>query len=291
MVRIASEVSRSWLLVNGGREEAFAPALVCEADEVVLDLEDAVAPDEKDRARRRVAAFLGAGNQAWVRINDASSEFWSADCHELASAPGLKGVVLAKTEGGNHLWDTAARLGGRTPIIALIETARGLSRVHDIAGARPCFRIAFGVNDYTLDIGVANDPLALAYSRSQLVVASRAAHLPGPIDGPTRETDELAAGVALTKQMGMTGKLALDPAHAGAINEGLSPAQAEIQWAEEFAEEFAKRGGVPANGSDLPRLHRAEGLLAKAAALGLRGQRPASVAPEGLSALPGRIGE
>ncbi|EFV11674.1 HpcH/HpaI aldolase/citrate lyase family protein [Segniliparus rugosus] len=288
MVRIASEASRSWLLVNGGREEAFAPALASAADEVVLDLEDAVAPDEKERARRAVAAFLAAGNKVWVRINDASSEFWSADCRELAASPGLKGVVLAKTEGGNHLWDTAARLGGETPIIALIETARGLSRVHDIAGARPCFRIAFGVNDYTLDIGVANDPLALAYSRSQLVVASRAAHLPGPIDGPARTADELAEAVALAKQMGMTGKLALDPAHAPAVNEGLSPARAEIQWAEQFVMEFAKRGGKPANGSDLPRLHRAEALLAKAAALGLREQRPVGSGP--LSDPPGRMG-
>ena len=271
-VPIASEVSRSWLLVNAGVEAAFAPALASAADEVVLDLEDAVVPGEKEAARRRVVDFLNAGNRAWVRINDASSEFWSADCRELAGARGLKGVVLAKTEGGNHVWDTAARLGD-IPIVALVETARGLARVHDIAEARPCFRIAFGVNDYTLDIGAANDPLALAYSRSQLVVASRAAHLPGPIDGPTRGADELAEAVALTKQMGMTGKLALAPDQAQAINDGLSPSEADVRWAQEFVAQFDDNGGKPADGSDLPRLHRATALLAKAEALGLRGER------------------
>ncbi|MGL6234192.1 MAG: HpcH/HpaI aldolase/citrate lyase family protein [Segniliparus sp.] len=271
-VPIASEVSRSWLLVNAGAEAAFEPALASAADEVILDLEDAVAPSEKESARRRVVEFLNAGNRAWVRINDASSEFWSADCRELAGAGGLKGVVLAKTEGGNHVWDTAARLGD-VPVVALVETARGLARVHDIAGARPCFRIAFGVNDYTLDIGAANDPLALAYSRSQLVVASRAAHLPGPIDGPTRGADGLAEAVALTKTMGMTGKLALDPAQAPAINAGLSPSAEDVRWAEEFVEQFNSSGGKPADGSDLPRLHRATALIAKAESLGLRGEQ------------------
>lgn len=270
---IAPEVSRSWLLVNAGAEAAFAPALASPADEVVLDLEDAIAPnqDEKEAARRRVVGFLNAGNRAWVRINDAASEFWSADCRELAGARGLKGVVLAKTEGGNHVWDTSARLGD-VPIVALVETARGLDRVRDIAGARPCFRIAFGVNDYTLDTGIANDPLALAYSRSQLVVASRAAHLPGPIDGPTRGAGELAEAVALAKKMGMTGKLALHPGHAAAINDGLSPSEADVRAAREFVARFNDNGGKPTDGSDLPRLHRAAALLDKAAAFGLLGE-------------------
>jgi len=267
---VNSKVSRSWLLVNPSREPDLGALLSStSSDEVILDLEDAVAPDEKEGARDRVIEFLNSGARAWVRVNDASSDFWSADCRALAECHGLKGVVLAKTEGGNHMWDTANRLGGESPVIALIETARGLARVHDIAAARPCFRIAFGVNDYTLDIGVEQDPLALAYSRSQLVVASRAAHIPGPIDGPTRDPDQLAEGVALTRQMGMTGKLALRSADAEAINAGLSPSESDISWAREFVEQFNVRGGKPKDGSDLPRLNRARIILEKARQLKL----------------------
>jgi citrate lyase subunit beta/citryl-CoA lyase len=269
-VKINPQASRSWLLVNPSREEDLHSVVTSTAcDQVILDLEDAVAPNEKEPARARVMEFLNSGGQAWVRVNDASSEYWSVDCRTLADAKGLLGVVLAKTEGGNHMWDTAARLGGQSPVLALIETARGLSRVHDIAAARPCFRIAFGVNDYTLDIGVEQDPLALAYSRSQLVVASRAAHIPGPIDGPTRDPEQLAEGVALTRRMGMTGKLALHSADADVINKGLSPSESDISWAQEFIEQFNSRGGKPKDGSDLPRLNRARIILDKARMLGI----------------------
>ena len=267
---VNAKVSRSWLLVNPSREPDLDALLMnTRSDEVILDLEDAVAPNEKEAARDRVVNFLNTGARAWVRINDASSEFWSADCRALADSRGMKGVVLAKTEGGNHMWDTANRLGGEVRVIALIETARGLSRANDIAAARPCFRIAFGVNDFTLDIGVEQDPLALAYSRSQLVVASRAAHIPGPIDGPTRDPDQLAEGVALTRRMGMTGKLALRSADAETINIGLSPSDSDISWAQEFVDQFNASGGKPKDGSDLPRLNRARIILKKARQLGL----------------------
>jgi len=267
---VNSQVSRSWLLVNPSRELDLDAVLTqTKSDEVILDLEDAVAPNEKEAARDRVVEFLSTGARAWVRINDASSEFWSADCRALADCPGMKGVVLAKTEGGNHMWDTENRLGGDWPVIALIETARGLSRAQDIATARPCFRMAFGVNDYTLDIGVEQDPLALAYSRSQLVVASRAAHIPGPIDGPTRDPDQLAEGVALTRRMGMTGKLALRSSDAETINIGLSPSDADIRWAQEFVGQFNSAGGKPKDGSDLPRLNRAKTILERARQLRL----------------------
>ncbi len=127
---VNSQVSRSWLLVNPSREPDLETVLMTtNSDEVILDLEDAVAPNEKATARERVIEFLNSGARAWVRVNDASSEFWSADCRSLADCRGLKGVVLAKTEGGNHMWDTANRLGSESPVIALIETARGLSRV------------------------------------------------------------------------------------------------------------------------------------------------------------------
>ena len=140
---VNSQVSRSWLLVNPSREPDLDAVLMnTKSDEVILDLEDAVAPNEKEAARDRVVDFLNSGARAWVRINDASSEFWSADCRALADCHGMKGVVLAKTEGGNHMWDTANRLGGDSPVIALIETARGLSRARREAARRPWPRAA-----------------------------------------------------------------------------------------------------------------------------------------------------
>src|SRR3712207_9258954 len=82
----------------------------------MLDIEDAVDPAHKDEARAGVIEWLSSGDRsAWVRINDRSTEFWDDDVAKLAGAPGLLGVMLAKTEAGEQVTETADRLGGVTP--------------------------------------------------------------------------------------------------------------------------------------------------------------------------------
>lgn len=270
---VPAEIARSWLLVSGRlANDDFDAAARSRADQVVLDIEDAVDPKLKPAARTAVATWLGEKGSAWVRINDRTSDFWSDDVDELKSVPGLRGVMLAKTESAADVTETFDRLGGSTPVLALIESALGIEEAVSIARARGAFRLAFGSGDYRRDTGTSADDLAMAYPRSRLVVASRIGGLPGPIDGPTvsashpilREQSEVAVA------LGLTGKLCLDRDQLPVINEAISPTQSDVTWARDFLADFEARGRVIRDGSDLPRLGRAQKIDKLARAFGVQ---------------------
>ena len=266
-----AEIARSWLLVNGSRPELFDSSRASQADQMIVDIEDAVDPAHKAQARDEVAGWLRTSAPTWVRINDRSTPFWSDDIDALKGLPGLAGVVLAKTEAGEHVTETYDRLGGSTPILALVESALGIEEAVAIARARGTFRLAFGSGDYRRDTGTSMDDLAMAYPRSRLVVASRIGNLPGPIDGPTvgsshpilREQSEMAVA------LGLTGKLCLDIEQLPVINEAISPTKSDVTWARDFLADFEARGRVIRDGSDLPRLGRAQKIDRLATAFGI----------------------
>lgn len=268
---VSPDIARSWLLVNATRPEIFDAAEKSRADQIILDVEDAVDPRAKPQALADVATWLASGGTGWVRINDRTSDFWSSDVDALAGLPGLRGVVLAKAEAAAHVSETFDRLRGNTPVIALVESALGIEEAASIARARGVYRLAFGSGDYRRDTGTSADDLAMAYPRSRLVVASRVGNLPGPIDGPTvgtnhpvlREQGEMAVA------LGMTGKLCLDTEQLPIINEVISPTRSDVAWAREFLEDFEARGRVIRDGSDLPRLGRAEKIDKLARAFGV----------------------
>lgn len=252
---VGPEDARSWLLVNGARTDLFEGALASRADQVVLDIEDAVDSAHKDQARAGVVEWLGT-HRAWVRINDRSTPFWEDDVAQLAGAPGLLGVMLAKTEAAEHVTETFDRLGGSLKVLALVESALGIEEAVHVAKARGAFRLAFGSGDYRRDTGTSADELAMAYPRSRLVVASRIGGLPGPIDGPTVSTSHpvLREQASVTVSLGLTGKLCLDPDQAPVLNEVISPTPSDVAWARDFLADFEARGQVIRDGSDRPRL-------------------------------------
>jgi citrate lyase subunit beta/citryl-CoA lyase len=270
---IHAEIARSWLLVSATRTEEFDPAVASRADQVVLDVEDAVDPSLKRGALRDVRDWLSDGGSAWVRINDRTTDFWADDVDSLKGTPGLRGVVLAKTESPEQITDTFDRLGGAHPVVALVESALGIENSPAIAKARGAFRLAFGSGDYRRDTGASADDLAMAYPRSRLVVASRIGGLPGPIDGPTVGTSHpiLREQSSMAVSLGLTGKLCLDVDQLSVINEVISPTRADVTWAREFLADFESRGRQIRDGSDLPRLGRAEKIekLAKAFEIGV----------------------
>jgi citrate lyase subunit beta/citryl-CoA lyase len=241
------------------------------ADAVVLDIEDAVDPSNKPQARQDVADWLRAGGRAWVRVNDAASPFWSDDLAALAGIPSLLGIMLAKTESPDQVTSSFDRLGGSVPVVALIESALGMEDAADIARARGAFRLAFGSGDFRRDTGMSADAEAMAYPRARLVVASRVGDLPGPIDGPTvgNSMPTLREHSAITVSMGMTGKLCLATEQAPVINEVISPTPSEVEWAMDFLADFERRGRVVRDGSDLPRLGRAQKIEKLAIAFGV----------------------
>lgn len=267
--RIAPVLARSWLLVNGAQADKFAPAARSKADIVVLDIEDAVAPSGKGAARDNVKRWLDAGNSDWVRINGFGTQFWADDLAMLATTS-VGGVMLAMVESVDHVTETANLLPD-VPIVALVETARGLERITEIAATKGTFRLAFGIGDFRRDTGFGENPMTLAYARSRFTIAAKAAQLPGAIDGPTVGSSalKLSEATAVSSEFGMTGKICLTPDQCGTVNEGLSPSQEEITWAQEFLAEFERDGGEIRNGSDLPRIARAGKIIELARSYGI----------------------
>lgn len=269
--QVPAEISRSWLLVSARDEDRFDAARASRSDQLIIDLEDGVDPSHKDSARDSVLRWFADENDAWVRINVHGTSFWEDDVESLRGNAGLSGVMLAKVERPEEVTETYERLGGTTPVIPLIESALGIESAVEIAKARGVFRLAFGSGDYRRDTGTAATDLAMSYPRSRLTVASAIAGLTGPIDGPTvskshpilREQSETAVS------LGLTGKLCLDTNQLSVINEMFSPPASDVGWAREFLHEFNERGRVVRDGSDLPRLHRAERIDSLARAFGI----------------------
>jgi citrate lyase subunit beta/citryl-CoA lyase len=265
-------LARTWLLQPGvpdGRD-VFEAAVAGSADAVVLDIEDGLPDTQKPAGRQSVAEWLCGGGQGWVRINSASTPAWAADLDALSGAPGLAGVMLAKTESADEVAATTARLPANTPVVALVESALGIESASDLSKAPGCSRIAFGVGDFRRDTGMCADPMVLAYPRARLVIASRAAGLPAPIDGPTLRDQafDLARDTAVAKAAGMTGRLCLDLAHAETINSLLSPSPLEIDEARCTLARLDAPAG-PYDGSVGPTRARAEAVLDLAEKLGL----------------------
>ncbi|MGN6218421.1 MAG: HpcH/HpaI aldolase/citrate lyase family protein [Microbacterium sp.] len=264
-------IARSWLLVPGTRADTFDDMAASRADAVVLDIEDAVDPSNKPQARQDVVDWLRGGGRAWVRVNDAASPFWAEDLAALAGIPSLLGIMLAKTESPAQVTSSFDRLGGNVPVVALIESAIGMEDAAHIARARGAFRLAFGSGDFRRDTGMSADAEAMAYPRARLVVASRVGNLPGPIDGPTvgNSMPTLREQSGITVSMGMTGKLCLAAEQAPVINEVICPTPSEVLWALDFLADFEGRGRVVRDGSDLPRLGRAQKIEKLALAFGV----------------------
>src|SRR5271157_3301344 len=173
-----------FLFVPADRPDRWAKAFAAGADAVILDLEDGVAASAKPGARRALREGRDAIDAApcpiLVRVNARSSDDYSLDLDAVRDL-GLAGVMLAKAETAPDVEATSAATGA--PVVALIETARGLAAARLIAAA--CARIAFGSIDFAADLGTPHTPAALASARSELVLASRLADRPAPIDGVT----------------------------------------------------------------------------------------------------------
>ncbi|AQA03191.1 aldolase [Mycobacterium sp. MS1601] len=265
-------LARTWLLQPGlpGGDEAFDTAVAGSADVVVLDIEDGLPDSQKAAGRRSVAGWLDAGQQAWVRISCVSTLDWAADLDAVADLPGLSGVMLAKAESADDIAATTDRLPAGTPVVALVESALGIESALDIARTPGCSRIAFGVGDFRRDTGMSDDPAVLAYARARLVIASRAAALPAPIDGPTLRTatEHLTRDTGVAKAAGMTGRLCLELAHTETVNSLLSPSPLEIDEARRTLARLDAPTGVY-DGSVGPTRARAEAVLDLAAKLGL----------------------
>lgn len=267
---------RSILFVPGDRPDRFDKAVAAGSDLTVLDLEDAVSPEGKARARDLVTDYLRAarGGRVAVRINASGTEWHDADMAALAAIDVDLTIMVPKAEEAALLTDLAASRPGGTRLIALVETALGLWNALDVARAAGVSQLAFGSVDFILDAGIPADTAdALHYARSQLVVASAAAGIAPPIDGVTlavKDTDGLAADVAAAKALGFGGKLCIHPSQVASVNAGFSPSDEDIAIARSIVEAAGRAEGIGAishNGKliDRPVVERARRVLAQIA--------------------------
>ncbi|NYD68255.1 HpcH/HpaI aldolase/citrate lyase family protein [Agromyces atrinae] len=261
-------IARTWLLVPGSAAALETRIAASQADVVVVDLEDGVAAADRPAARDALAGLADRTVRPWARISDATTTDWAADV-ALARTGVIAGLVLAKVESAEHVRATVDAVGGAVPVVALVESARGIEAALEIAEAAGTVRLAFGSGDFRRDTGAADDPMALLYARSRLVSTSRAAGLPGPIDGPTvgHEASVLVDASRHAASLGMTGRLCLREEQVAAVAEALSPSPTEIAWALDVLETTARFG--IRDGSDLPRLARARAIRSAAASFGL----------------------
>jgi len=256
------------LFVPGNRAERFAKAVATAADLVIVDLEDAVPPEHKSTARDAVATWLASDGRAAVRVNGTKNVYYQQDVDALAGLPGLRAVVVPMADDPAALTDLHQRLGPDVEIVALIETALGVVRAVEIASTPGVTRLAFGHLDFAADIDSSIEDEAMLMARSWLVVASRAAGLPGPVDGVTTALDDPAASgvdAARARSLGFAGKLCIHPSQVEAVNAAFSPSQEEVTWAHRIVEASAGGGAVRLDGHmvDGPVILKAQTILAR----------------------------
>jgi citrate lyase subunit beta/citryl-CoA lyase len=270
-------VPRSYLFVPADRPERFAKALASGTDAVIVDLEDAVAPDAKDTARRSLAEWLdsptaGAHRPVVVRVNAIGTRELDDDI-AACRAGGVEAIMVPKAERAEDLARIAA--AARKPLIALIETALGSDNLRAVAQSSTVARLAFGSIDFQLDLGIAGDGEELLVYRCALVLASRVAGLPPPIDGvSTAIADGTAvqADAQRARRLGFGAKLCIHPAQVAAVNLAFTPGAQELAWARRVVDAIRRSGGaaVAVDGKmvDKPVLLRAQALLRQAGEAG-----------------------
>jgi citrate lyase subunit beta/citryl-CoA lyase len=222
------------------------------ADELILDLEDAVAPGSKEQARHEVLKRLADwdGPRVTVRINAPRTPWCHRDLIGLAEtdAPELRSVVVPKVENVGDL-EFAERLlsgaeaeSGRKEhplgIQALIETASGLAQVEEIArsGGR-LETLILGYADLAASLGrprdATSDPNSFRFAQDRVLTAAKASGLQA-IDGPflgIHADERFRAAVAHARELGFDGKWAIHPSQISSLNEVFTPGAEEVAWA------------------------------------------------------------
>ena len=285
---------RSMLFLPGNTPNIIVNGEILGADAVILDLEDAVAPAEKDSARilvRNAIKYMGFGKcEVIVRINAIDTAFWQKDLDAIIPVrPSLimppktacAADVLAVDAYITQLEEKLGLEQGSVGLIPLIETALGVENAYQIASACPRVKAIFlGGEDLTADLRCkrTKEGQEIFYARSRMVVAARAAGVE-VYDTPFTDVNDdegIYTDAQLAKSLGFTGKASISPRHVKAINEVFSPSMKDIEYAYEVMESIRigkeqGKGAVSLRGKmiDAPIVARAQQTIDAAIALGM----------------------
>lgn len=260
----------TYLFVPANRPDRYAKALAAGADAVIVDLEDAVSPEDKAVARDALGDWCNAHRdlaaKVIVRINDETTAWFEEDL-ALIKSVGIASVMLPKAELASQIGRVKGALGPKGIMIPIIETARGLLNVDAIAASAGVQRLAFGTLDYAVDLDLSGDERGLIYPACRMALASRAAGLAAPIAGVTANLADDAAllsDLTFARACGFTAKLCIHPKQVALIQQALIPAPHEVDWAQRvIAAASAGKGAVQVDGKmvDRPVVLKAQAIL------------------------------
>ena len=274
---------RSMLFLPGNNPNMLINGMVLGADAVIFDLEDAVAPAEKDAARilvRNTMTYMDfRGCEIIVRINSIDTPYWKADVDAiLPHRPGL--ILLPKTgtaadvaEADAYITQVEEKLGlakNTVGLMPLIETALGVENAFAIASASSRVKALFlGAEDLTADLQCkrTKEGREIEYARTRLVVAAFT---------DVNDDEGIWTDAKLAKSLGFTGKASISPRHVEVINSVFSPTQKEVDYAYEVMDAIALakaqgKGAIALHGKmiDAPIVARAQRTIDMANALGM----------------------
>ncbi|MDP6560163.1 MAG: CoA ester lyase [Candidatus Binatia bacterium] len=294
------DLKRSWMFVPGHRQRMIDKALDLKTDAIMLDIEDGVAPTEKDTARKLIGEALERERSPrspirFVRINDVGHERMDADL-EAVLRPGLDGLVLPKVETAEEVIKVASILQDREPklriesgsvkLLIAIESPRGLLNAPAIAACSPrIIGLMFGAEDYGRELGLPTvregEARDLIYARSAMVVATASAHVQA-VDGvwvDLKDSEGLHGFARQSRRLGFSGMSLIHPSQIDPINNVFSPTPEEVDYAMQVVkafEEAAARGdgSISFGGQliDRPIVERARRALEMAKMLGIAAQ-------------------
>ena len=271
---------RSWLFVPADSEKKIAKALDSDADAIIFDLEDSVAPAQKGAARDILKHLPQRSErpQLWVRVNPIGSEFHRDDLQLIAIAD-IHGIVLPKAESGADVTQLAHRTGN-IPIHAIVtETPASLFNLLSYRDPKsPLAAMSWGAEDLSAALGAASKydadgELSFTYKLARsLCLAGAVAAGVQPVDGvfaDFRDEQGLRAEAQAAQREGFTAKLAIHPAQVAVINAAFTPSDEDVKHAQEIVAAFEAEpdAGVLSVGGrmvDRPHLLQARRVLERA---------------------------
>jgi citrate lyase subunit beta/citryl-CoA lyase len=290
------DLKRSWMFVPGHRQKMIDKAFALNTDAIMLDIEDGVAPNEKDSARKNIADSLGRektpGSPArFVRINAIGHARMDAD-FEAVVRPGLEGLVCPKVDAPDEVLKVDAILNereskmkmpaGGVKLLIAIESPKGLLNGPAIAASSSrVVGLMFGAEDFGRELGLPTsregEARDLIYARSAIVVAAAAAHVQA-VDGvwvDLNDSQGLRGFAHQSRRLGFSGMSLIHPSQIDPINTVFSPTREEIDYSQKvlqaFEEAQARGDGSIAFGGQLidrPIVERARRTIELAESLG-----------------------
>lgn len=265
----STTLPRSYLFVPGSRPERFTKALSSGADAVIIDLEDAVADQDKSSARSALVEWLHDQLvSVYVRINGRGTPWHEDDIQALGHLPQIGGLVIPKADDPRHLEQLLHECRPGLVLLPIIESAAGFAALESIAGVPGVQRLLFGTIDFQVDLGTSMTELELNAFRPSFALASRLCAIASPVDGVTTVLDDyevLRETAAQSKRFGFGAKLCIHPKQIDPVHAGFRASSAEESWANRVLAAIESSAGeatvVDGEMVDVPVILRARSIL------------------------------